>query len=348
MRVPVAAAVLLLLLAGRTSAVSAQSTSDLLGAARDLYANAVYEDALAMLARAGDPPAGSPASLKRDLEMTRALCLVALGRDNEARSAMEAVVVADPTFDLGASEAAPRIRELLRQARAKQLPAIVRAQYAAAKEAYDAHDYAAALARFTSLDALLRDPVFASIGTTEAGDLQVLVGGFRELSAQRQTGAGTGPGGGATAIPAGAGAKGEPDRVGATGVGAPPRPVGTSGQAEAGAPGAGSLTDAPARQGSTPTDTAQADVVPPVAVQQQAPAWSPSLGLVPGRVYQGIVEIVIDATGRVSSARIVESVSKAYDARLLEAVRRWRYRPATRGGVPVSITNRVSVTVKSP
>lgn len=347
MRAAVAVAAFVLLLAGGTRSASAQTVSDLVGAARDLYANALYEDALVMLAGAGDPPAGSPASLKRDLEMTRALCLVALGRENDARSSMEAVVVADPTFDLKESEAAPRVRDLLRQARARQLPAVVRARYAAAKEAFDAHDYGTALAHFALLDDLLRDPFFASTGTTEFGDLLVLVGGFRDLSAQRQAAAATGAGGEASRTAAD-GAAGEPTRVGATGTGAPPRPVGTSGQPRGAAPGASPPNDAPARGGSARPDAAPADVVAPVAIQQQAPAWSPSLGLMPGRAYRATVEILVDETGRVTSARVIESVNRTYDGALLTAVRRWRYRPATRGGVAIPMTTLVSIIVQSP
>lgn len=324
MKAIAATAVLLALLGGSSSPVSAQSVSDLVAAARDLYANAIYEDALAMLARAGDPPAGSPPALKRDMEVTRALCLVALGREDEARGAMEAAVEADPAFDLEDSAAAPRVRELFRQARAKRLPVIVRARYAKAKEAFDARDYTTAAARFAQVDELLNDPVLETGGTTEFADLRTLVAGFRELSAQRQAAAGGGPGAGAAATEGSV--KGEPRpsgdaRVGALGATPPPRPVGTSGQ-----PG----------------------VVPPVPIEQQAPAWSPSLGLAPGRAYKAVVEITVDATGRVSSARIVESVNRAYDESLLAAVRRWRYRPATRGGVPLPFTSLVSVTVQSP
>jgi TonB family protein len=352
MRASAATAALLVLMAGGASSAAAQSLPDLLSTARDLYANAVYEDALAVLARAGDPPAGSPPSLKRDLEVTRALCLVALGREDEARSAMEAAVDADPAFDLKESEAAPRVRELLRQARVKQLPAIVRARYAAAKEAFDAHDYATAATRFALVDTLLRDPVFEAAGGTEYSDLRTLVAGFRELSTQRQAAAGAAPGTPAPGTAPG-GAKGTPTptgdaRAGTTGAGAPPRPTGTSGQSRAGAPRATSPAGAPAQEPGPRPKTASAEVVPPVAIEQQAPAWSPSLGLAPGRVYKATVEVMVDATGRVSSARIVESVNKAYDERLLAAVRRWRYRPGTRGGVPIPFRTVVSVTVESP
>ena len=57
--------------------------------------------------------------------------------------------------------------------------------------------------------------------------------------------------------------------------------------------------------------------------------------------------MVIDESGRVTSARILDSITPAYDARLLETVRRWRYRPGTRDGVAVRFTKLVTVTVET-
>jgi protein TonB len=88
-------------------------------------------------------------------------------------------------------------------------------------------------------------------------------------------------------------------------------------------------------------------VVAPVALEQQAPAWSPSLGLVRGRTYKATVRVVIDESGKVTSATILESVNRIYDQSLLDAVRRWRYQPGTRDGVPIPFTKLVTVTVEA-
>jgi TonB family protein len=88
-------------------------------------------------------------------------------------------------------------------------------------------------------------------------------------------------------------------------------------------------------------------IVAPVAIEQQPPAWSPQLGLVRGQTYRATVEVSIDASGKVTSARILQSVNRLYDSLLLDAVRRWRYQPGTRNGVPVPFTKVVSVTVEA-
>ena len=57
---------------------------------------------------------------------------------------------------------------------------------------------------------------------------------------------------------------------------------------------------------------------------------------------QGVVilEAVITASGAVDEVRIVRSPSPLFDAAVEDAVRRWRYRPATLNGraVPVVLT----------
>ena len=70
---------------------------DSLNAARDLYAAAAYEDALAALDRLR---AGGVAKVddNRAVDQYRAFCLLALGKSNEAAQAIEAVVSADPSY----------------------------------------------------------------------------------------------------------------------------------------------------------------------------------------------------------------------------------------------------------
>ncbi len=55
-----------------------------------------------------------------------------------------------------------------------------------------------------------------------------------------------------------------------------------------------------------------------------------------------LVEFVIDVSGRVSSARVLESVPEL-DAAALDCVRSWRFKPALRAGKPVETTARTSV-----
>lgn len=58
-----------------------------------------------------------------------------------------------------------------------------------------------------------------------------------------------------------------------------------------------------------------------------------------------LVEIEIDATGRVSSARVLRSIPRL-DAAALEAVRRWEYEPATLLGRPVPVIVTAVVTFR--
>ena len=61
-----------------------------LNAARDLYASAAYEDALAVINRV--PEASSPPDEARVLSQYRAFCLIALGRTSEADRAIQAMI----------------------------------------------------------------------------------------------------------------------------------------------------------------------------------------------------------------------------------------------------------------
>ena len=79
-----------------------------LTAARDLYASARYDEALAVLN--GLKPVEGITSDRKSIEQYRSLCLLALGRGPEAESAIAAVVTADPLFMPGETDASPRVR----------------------------------------------------------------------------------------------------------------------------------------------------------------------------------------------------------------------------------------------
>src|SRR5262245_49080613 len=75
---------------------------DSLTAARDLYAAAEYEDALAVLNRL-QPTASAPDE-RRTIEQYRAYCLLALGRSADAEKAIAAVVAATPLYKPSGAE----------------------------------------------------------------------------------------------------------------------------------------------------------------------------------------------------------------------------------------------------
>jgi len=73
---------------------------------------------------------------------------------------------------------------------------------------------------------------------------------------------------------------------------------------------------------------------PPVPVKQARPKYPKAAyeQRIEGTV---LVEFAIDAKGGVTDLRVVESVP-ALDAAALECARKWRFKPATRDGVPVA------------
>src|SRR3954470_9930047 len=147
---------------------------DVVGTARDLYASARYDEALAVL-----NDSSTAVTDRKSIEQYRSLCLLALGRGSEAESAIAAVVTADPMFIPGEADASPRVRLAFSEVRQRLLPQIATARYSGAKAAYDRKDYTAAEAQFRNLLMLLDDPQRGG----RRADLRRLASGFVDLSA---------------------------------------------------------------------------------------------------------------------------------------------------------------------
>jgi len=157
----------------------AAGEQDALTAARDLYASAAYEDALAVLNRAGD--SGRPEDT-RAMSQYRAFCLLALGRTAEAERTIEALIARDPMYRPAANDVSPRVRAAFTDVRRRVLPAIVQQTYAEAKAAFDRKEYDAAAAGFTHALDVMNDPDTAQVPAF--ADLRTLAGGFRDLAAK--------------------------------------------------------------------------------------------------------------------------------------------------------------------
>jgi hypothetical protein len=163
---------------GAAATVAAQDRDgNSISAARELYASARYDEALAVLngIRPSDP--AQPGD-RKTIEQYRSLCLLALGRGEEAESAIAAVVTADPFFLPTESEASPRVRTAFTDVRTRLLPGIASSRYAAAKNAFDRKEHASAERQFRELIALLDDPQMNG----RLGDLRTLAGGFLDLA----------------------------------------------------------------------------------------------------------------------------------------------------------------------
>jgi TonB family protein len=165
------------------SAAGASAQEGDLAAARELYASASYDDALAVLnrLRSTDHPAGQ----SRAIEQYRAFCLLALGRAADAQQAIEAVIVAEPNYQPNENEVSPRVRTAFADVRRRMLPGIIQQKYALAKTAFERKDFKAAATGFSQVLVALADPaVVAEASRPPLSDLRMLAVGFEELSAK--------------------------------------------------------------------------------------------------------------------------------------------------------------------
>ena len=148
-------------------------------AARDMYASAEYEKALNML---DDLSAGTTTADRHEIDLYRALCFLALGKQNDADRAVETIVQRDPLYR-PPDDLAPRMRNAFGDAKKRLLPAIVQQNYASAKTAFDDKDFSAAADGFQRVLDALNDPDFKHAASQPPlADLRTLASGFHDLS----------------------------------------------------------------------------------------------------------------------------------------------------------------------
>jgi TonB family protein len=144
---------------------------------RALYVAAAYEDALAAI------PSEASFTVGAEIEQYRALCLLALGREDDARVTIERLVRAHPTFVPPAAEVSPSMRALFTRVRRELMPDMVKQVYLDAKVAYESKDRDLARAGFQrTLDLIASLP---EEDRAALADLRLLASEFRELSAPR-------------------------------------------------------------------------------------------------------------------------------------------------------------------
>jgi hypothetical protein len=311
---------------------NAQTLAD----ARVLYAGAAYADALDVL-DAVDKSTADIAAVREALQY-RALCLLALGRRGEAEQTVAQLVSKDPLYAPNEVEAPPQLRELFKTARAKQLPALVRSKFAAAREAFARQRSAEVAADFDAVLALLDvAEVQSALGADGVADMRTLATGFRDLARTPAT---------TPASPAVADTR-------AVKNGVPPTPnVGKNGITAAPNLGKASIADAPNLDAAATApppgvdaifDSESPGVVPPATVRQQFPGLRAAWNIRASS--KGLLELVIDRDGRVESTSILRPFHPLYDPLLLQEARLWRYTPATRNGVPVRFRKLIEVVV---
>jgi TonB family protein len=285
---------------------------DALTRAKDLYLSAAYDEALVLLEQLKSQP---PPAATTEVEQYRVFCLLALDRSDEARKAIEDLVRADPFYHPSDAQTSPRIRSVFQQTRKALLPGLVQRTYADAKASFEKKD-PKALAQFEQVLALLDDPDLK--GASQFTDLRTVVSGFRDLSKAM-----------ATVSP----------------TAAAPRPVeATPPPQRAAAADAQTATTAEAPADRTPD--LSPGFTPPVVISQPIPRWAPPNTVDRRSVFKGLIEVTIDENGNVTSAVLQQSVHPLYDDKLLAMARTWKYKPATRNGVPTSSLKVVEIRLQ--
>jgi TonB family protein len=187
MRLPFSIApVLIILLTSGAPLVRASRASDnTLANAQDLYAQASYEQALAVLDRLNPKEASTPAE-GQAIRRYRALCLLALGRSSDAEGAVEEMVRADPAEAPSTDDLPPRFQVLVQQVRERVARELVRQGYERGRDLYGREQFAAAAEEWTRVIALLDDRTLGLMNDPGFTDLRLLADGFVKLAAARR------------------------------------------------------------------------------------------------------------------------------------------------------------------
>jgi hypothetical protein len=249
--------------------------------------------------------ATAPSTETLEVSEYRAFCLVALDRKDEARNAIAALISANPFYELSEAQASPRVRAVFKEVRKSLLPALVQSAYTQAKAAFD-RKAAESAAGFERVLTLLRDPDLSS--NTDLSDLAVVAAAFRDLSAARELAAAAPP------APA-------------------PAPSASNNSSPGGENAAARPPEPPVYRDGAP------NLVPPVVISQTLPPTH----LAERRLWTGAIEVLIDETGKVLSARMAMPVQPTYDRQLLQAALNWKYRPATKDGTPARYIKIINV-----
>src|SRR5262245_59291121 len=288
---------------------------DPLARAKDLYLSAAYDEALVLLEQLKSQPAPPPGT---EIEQYRVFCLLALERSDEARKAIEDIVTADPFYRPSETQTSPRIRSVFQDTRKKLLPTVIQRKYAEAKTSFESKD-PKAVTQFEQLLMLLDDPDL--MATPQLSDLKTVANGFRDLSKAMASAPPPTP------APA-------PPALVSTPSPAPLSPVVAAAQASA--------VDVPAQSGGAPS----LGFTPPVVISQPIPQWIPPNTIDRHTSFKGLIEVAIDENGRVTSAAVQQSVHPRYDEKLLAMARTWKYKPATRNGIPTASIKVVEIQLQ--
>ena len=157
-------------LAGLIGLSSSASAQEPLKKATALYDAAAYEDALTVLTPVDMPEA----------QQYKALCLLALGRVQDATGAVEKLVTAQPTFEPSAQDVPPRFVTLVSDTKRKLLPALARRAFNEGRDLFRNGSREDAMTHFNLVMTLTSDASFKQ--SADAEDLRTLAAGFIDLA----------------------------------------------------------------------------------------------------------------------------------------------------------------------
>ena len=152
---------------------------DPLSAAKELYASAAYDEALAALERL---KAGASPALTIEIDQYRAFCLFALGRTAEAEAVAEGVIRANPLVDLRRGHVARASWRLFTDLQKRMLPGLIRDRYRTARASMEEADTAATTTELELVQRMLAQGEERGAWDEALADMSVLVEGFLDLS----------------------------------------------------------------------------------------------------------------------------------------------------------------------
>ena len=88
-------------------------------------------------------------------------------------------------------------------------------------------------------------------------------------------------------------------------------------------------------------------VVPPVAILQKVPPI-PSNLLRMTQLKAGVLELMIDETGKVEDAKFLSPIHPVYDGMVTSSAKGWKYQPATADGKPIKYRKTIRIAVQAP
>jgi hypothetical protein len=330
-----------------STSVTSGQVPDTLMKAKALYADASYDEALTVLKN----------SDAAEAHQYRALCLIALGRTQEAERALEALINVAPTYAIDAADLPPRMVAMYTQTRRRIIPSVVKRMFTEARADFQAKHMAGARDKFEKVLTLTQDAAMAN--SAEAVDLQLLVASYLDIvknsaPAPVQANAPVVVGTFAAPAPIASSATGSssvtatsPAASGArtavmpasatTSMATTPATVVTSSPAAA-APAAGAPAAAMVRAPAAATR----QVVPAATIRQTFPAFTTTGS---PRPMSGAVRVTIGPDGKVSNAVMEVPIDPRYDAKVLAATRSWLYKPATLDGAPIQSEKVVHINI---